>query len=179
MIERRFCCCHTVMSDSLPTPWMQRTRLLCPLRSPRVCSDSCPLCRWCHPTISSSVTPFSSCAQVFPASWFFPNESALRIRWPEYWSFDAEIEISELNNILWWAMDCWGHYFVLSPLTSWNGKAESQASVGCNSWESRLHPKLWILILFLFLPLLVAVPCAPNLFVPFVRCFEEFFSLES
>ena len=42
------------------------------LHSPRVCSDSCPLSRWCHPTISSSVVPFSSCLQSFPASGSFP-----------------------------------------------------------------------------------------------------------
>ena len=46
---------------------------------------SCPLSR-CHPTISSSVIPFS-CLQSFPASVSFPSESALYIRWPEYWSF--------------------------------------------------------------------------------------------
>ena len=42
------------------------------LHSPRVCSDSCLLSRWCHPTISSSVVPFSSCSQSFPASESFP-----------------------------------------------------------------------------------------------------------
>ena len=47
-------------------------RLLCPPLSPRVCSNSCPLTQWCHPTVSSSVTPFSSCPQSFPASGSFP-----------------------------------------------------------------------------------------------------------
>ena len=47
---------------------LQHTRLPCPSLSPRVCSDSCPLSQWCHPTISSSVTPFSSCPQSLPAS---------------------------------------------------------------------------------------------------------------
>ena len=45
---------------------------LCPSLSPRVCSDSCPLSQWCHPTISSSVTTFFSCPQSFPASGSFP-----------------------------------------------------------------------------------------------------------
>ena len=44
----------------------------CPPLSPRVSSDSCPLSWWCHPTISSSVTPFSECSQSFPASGSFP-----------------------------------------------------------------------------------------------------------
>ena len=48
------------------------TRLPCPSLSPGACSNSCPLNQWCHPTISSSVTPFSSCLQSFPASGSFP-----------------------------------------------------------------------------------------------------------
>ena len=47
---------------------LQHTRLPCPSPPLRACSDSCPLSRWCHPTISSSVIPFSSCLQSFPAS---------------------------------------------------------------------------------------------------------------
>ena len=46
---------------------LQHTRLLYPSPSPRTCSNSCPLGQWCHPTISSSVIPFSSCLQSFPA----------------------------------------------------------------------------------------------------------------
>ena len=54
-----------------PTLWPhgpQHTRPPCPLPTPRVHSDSCPLSQWCHPTISSSVVPLSSCPQSFPAS---------------------------------------------------------------------------------------------------------------
>ena len=51
-------------------PWT--ARLACPSLSPRVCSNSCPLIWWCHPTISSSVTPFSFCLQSFPALGSFP-----------------------------------------------------------------------------------------------------------
>ena len=57
-----------VQSDSLRLYVLQRTRLSCLSLSPGVCSDSCPLSRWCHPTISSSVVPLSSCPQSFPAS---------------------------------------------------------------------------------------------------------------
>ena len=63
---------HWVMSDSLRPNGLQHARLSCPLPSPKVCSNSCPLSRWCHPTISSSVIPFSSCPQSFPASESFP-----------------------------------------------------------------------------------------------------------
>ena len=51
----------------------QHTRLPCPSPSPRVCSNSRPLSRWCHPTISFSVVPFSSCLQSFPAPGSFPT----------------------------------------------------------------------------------------------------------
>ena len=54
------------------TPGLQHPRLSCPSWSPGVNSDSCPLSRWCHPTISSSVTPLSLCPQSFPASGSFP-----------------------------------------------------------------------------------------------------------
>ena len=56
----------------LATVDCQHDRLPCPSLSPRVCSNSCPLSQWCHPTISSSVTPFSSCPQSFWAPGSFP-----------------------------------------------------------------------------------------------------------
>ena len=51
---------------------LQHDRLPCPSPTPRACSNSCPLSQWCHPTISSSVVPFSSCFLSFPASGSFP-----------------------------------------------------------------------------------------------------------
>ena len=60
------------MSDSLQLHGLQHTRLACPSLSPRVCSNSYPLSLWCHPTITSSVSPFSSCPLSFPASGSFP-----------------------------------------------------------------------------------------------------------
>ena len=51
---------------------LQHTRLPCPSLSPKVCSNSCPLSQWCHPTISSSAALFSFCLQSFPASGSFP-----------------------------------------------------------------------------------------------------------
>ena len=57
-------------------------------RTKDINTNSCPLSQWCHPTISSSITSFSSCLQSFPASGrVFSSESALHIRWPNYWSF--------------------------------------------------------------------------------------------
>ena len=61
----------SAISDSLWPYGLQHTRLLCPPPSPGVHSNSCPLSWWCHPTISSSVIPFSSYPQSFPASGSF------------------------------------------------------------------------------------------------------------
>ena len=63
---------HSVMSDSLRPHEFQPARLPCPSPSPGACLNSCPLSWWCHPTISSSVFPFSSCLQSFSASGSFP-----------------------------------------------------------------------------------------------------------
>ena len=63
---------HSVMSNSLGPHGLQHARLPCPSPTPRACSNSCPSSQWCHPTISSSVVPFSSCLQSFPASGSFP-----------------------------------------------------------------------------------------------------------
>ena len=62
----------SAVSDSLLTPWLQQARLPCPSPKPWACSSSSPSSRWFHPTISSSVVPFSSCLQSFPASGSFP-----------------------------------------------------------------------------------------------------------
>ena len=67
-------CCDSVTKSclTLRSHGLQHTRLLYPPLAPRVCSNSCPLSQWCHPTISSSVIPFSSLFQSFPASGSFP-----------------------------------------------------------------------------------------------------------
>ena len=70
---------HSVMSDSLRPHGPQHARPPCPSPTPGVYSNSCPLSQWCHSTISSSIIPFSSCLQSFPAagsfpmSWFFTS----------------------------------------------------------------------------------------------------------
>ena len=68
------CCCCCSVTQSCLTLWphgLQHNRLLCPSPSPRLCSNSCPLSQWCHPTISSSVTPFSSFPHSYPDSGSF------------------------------------------------------------------------------------------------------------
>ena len=83
------------MSNSLQPLGPQPAKPPSPSPTPRVYSNLCPLSRRCHPTISSSVSPFS-CPQSFPASGsFFSSKLALHIRWPKYWSF---IIISSPSN---------------------------------------------------------------------------------
>ena len=78
---------HSAMSNYLWPHELQHARPSCTSPNPRAYSNSCLSNRWCHPTISSSVTPLSSCLQFFPSIRVFSNESILRIRWPTYWSF--------------------------------------------------------------------------------------------
>ena len=85
---------RSVVSNSLQPHESQHARPPCLPPTPGVYSNSCPLSWWCHPTISSSVIPFSSRLQSFPASESFSNESVLSIRCPKYWSFSFSISPS-------------------------------------------------------------------------------------
>ena len=107
---------YSVMSDSLQPHGLQHTRLPCPSTPPGVCSNSHPLIWWLHPIISSSVVPFSSCLQSFPAS-VFSRYSALRIRWPKYWSFS--FSISPLGLTCWISLQSKGLSRVSSSTTVW------------------------------------------------------------
>ena len=62
---------HLVVSDSLWSHGLQHVRLPCPSSTLGACSNSCPLSQWCHPTISSSIIPISSCLKSLPASGSF------------------------------------------------------------------------------------------------------------
>ena len=84
----------SVMSDSLRPHDLHHARPPCPSPTPGVHSNSRALSQWCHPAISSSVMPFSSCPQSLAAS-VFSNESTLRMRWPKYWSFSFSISPSK------------------------------------------------------------------------------------
>ena len=63
---------HSVVSNSLRRHQLQHVKLPCPWLTPGAYSNSCPSSQWCHPTISSSVVPFSSCLQSYPPSGSFP-----------------------------------------------------------------------------------------------------------
>ena len=82
------------------------TRPPCPSPTPGAYSNSCPWSQWCHPNISSSVIPFSSCLQSFSGSGSFPMSQFFSIRWPKYWSFSFSISPSnEYSGIISFRMD--------------------------------------------------------------------------
>ena len=84
---------HSLVSDSLWPHGLQHARLPCPSPTPGACSNSCPLSRWCHPTIDPLSSPLLP-SSIFPSIRVFSNESALHIRWPKYWSFSFSISPS-------------------------------------------------------------------------------------
>ena len=95
---------RSVMSNSLWPQESQHTRPLCPSPTPGVHSDSRPLSQWCHPAISSSAVPFSSCPQSLPAPASFPM--SLRMKWPKYWSFSFSIiPFKEIPGLISFRMD--------------------------------------------------------------------------
>ena len=86
-----FCCCS--VAKLFLTLWIhgqQHTRLPYASLSPGACSNSCPLSWWCHSTILTSIIPFISCTQSFPAWGSYPM-SQLFALWPKHWSFSFSI----------------------------------------------------------------------------------------
>ena len=113
----------SVVSDSLRPHGLQHARLPCPSPTPAAYSNSCPSCWWCHPIILSSIVPFSSCLQSFPASWSFPMS----------WFFASgsqSIGVSALTSVLLLNIQDW------FPL-GWTGWISLQSkglwSVFCNT----------------------------------------------
>ena len=120
----------SVVSDSLQSHEPQHARPLCPSPTPRVHPNPCPWSQWCHPTISNSVIPFSSCPQSFPAFRVFSNESALCIRWPKYWSFSFNISPSnEHPGLISFGMDWLELLAVQGTLKSLLQHHSSKASI--------------------------------------------------
>ena len=89
----------SVISNSLRPHELQHTRPPCPSPTPGAYPNSCPLSRRCHPAISSSVIPFSSCPQSFPASGSF-QMSQLFASGGQSWSFSFNISLSNEHPVL-------------------------------------------------------------------------------
>ena len=117
------------MSDALQPHESQHARPPCPSPTPGAYSNACPLSWWCHPTISSSVIPFPSHLQSFPAS-VFSSESVLRSRWPKYWSFSFNISPSnEHPGLISFRMDWLDLLAVQGTLKSLFQHHSSKASI--------------------------------------------------
>ena len=102
-----------VMSDSLWPHGLQHAKLPCPSPTPGVYSNSRPLSRWCHPTISSSVVPFSSCLQSFPASGSF-QMSQFFASCGQSIGVSASASVLPMNIQDWFALGWTGFFFLQS-----------------------------------------------------------------
>ena len=117
------------MSNSLRPHESQHARPPCPSPTPRIYPNSCPSSRWCHPAISSSVIPFSSCPQPLPASGSFPM-SQFFASWPKYWGFSFNISPSnEYSGLISFRMDWLDILAVQGTLESLLQHHSSKASI--------------------------------------------------
>ena len=104
---------HSVMSNSLWYNGLQNARLPCPSPTPRANSNSCPLCRWHHPTISSSVVPFSFCLQSFPAPGSFQMSQFLALG-GQNMGVSASASVLPMNIQDWFPLGLTGWIFLQS-----------------------------------------------------------------
>ena len=107
-----------------------------------------PLSRWCHPTISSSVTLFSFCPQSLPASGSFPMNRLFWIKWPKYWNFSFSISPSnEYSGLISFRIDWFDLLAVWGTLKSLLQHRSSKASVLWPSvfFMSNFHSRTWLL----------------------------------
>ena len=116
---------------------MDRTRLPWPSPTPRACSNSCPSSQWCHPTISSSVFPFSSCLQSFPASGYFPVSQFFP-------SGDQNIRVSASASVFQWIfrthfLKGWLVWSPCSPRDSQESSPTPQFKSIIHTWQLS-HP---------------------------------------
>ena len=117
------------MSDSLWPHGLKYSKLLCPLLSPGVCSNSCPLDQWCYLNVIVC-RPFFLLPSVFPSIRVFSSESALHITWPKYWSFSFSISPSnEYSGLISFRIDWFVLLAVQETLKSLLQHHSSKASI--------------------------------------------------
>ena len=124
-------CVSSVVSNSLWPHGLQHTRIPCPSPSPRACSNSCPLSRWCHPANHLILChPLLHLHPIFPSIRVFSNESVLRIRWPKYWSFCFSTSPSnEYSGLISFRMDWLDLFAVQGTLKSLLQHRSSKTSI--------------------------------------------------
>ena len=141
------------VSNSLWPHGLQHAGLPCPSPSPGACSNLCPLSRWCHPTISSSVVPFSSCSQSFPASGSFPMSQffasggeSMELQL-QHQSFQWILRTDFLYDWLVWAPCCPRHSQESSP-------APQFESIN-SSWFTMFKGYISFIVIIKYLPCIV------------------------
>ena len=115
----------SVVSDSLRPHGLQHARPSCPSPTPRAYSNSCPLSQWCHPTISSSVIPFFSHLQSFPASGSFPMSQFLASGGQSI-GVSASASVLPMNIQDWFLLGLTG---LISLLSKWLSRVFSNTTV--------------------------------------------------
>ena len=134
----------SVMSNSLWPHELQHARPPCPSPTHGINSNLRPSSRWCHPAISSSVVPFSSCPEIPPSIRVFSNESNLHIRWPDFWSFSFSISPSnEHPGLVSFRMDWLALLAVQGTLKSLLQHHSSKFFSAQLSSESNSHIHTW------------------------------------
>ena len=142
----------SVVSNSLRPHEPQHARPPCPSPTPRVYKNSCPLSWWCHPTISSSVIPFSSCPQSFPASGSF-QMSQLFTSGGQRIGVSASTSVLQMNTQDWSPFGWTGWIFLLSKDSKESSltpkfKTINSLSEKCKSkpqWGTITHQSGWLL----------------------------------
>ena len=133
------------VSDPLRPHGLQPARLPCPLPIPGACSNSCPSSRWCHPSISSSVFPFSSCLQSSPASGSFPKRQFFASGGQ---SIGASASVFPMNIQNWIALGLTG---LMSLQSKWLPRVFSNTTVQKHQFFGTQSYKLQVFCNFLFL----------------------------
>ena len=139
---------RSVLSDSLQPHGLQHTRLPCPSPTPRAYSNSCPLSQWCHPTILSSVVPFSSHFKPFPASGSFPMSQLFALR-SQRIGVSASVSILPMNIQDWFPLGWTGWLSLqskrLSKVFSNSTVQKHQLFGAWLSLQSNSHIHAWLL----------------------------------
>ena len=128
----------SVESNCLQPHGLHHARFSCLSLSPRVCSDSCPLSWWCHPTISSSLASLLLLPSTFPSIRVFSKESALRIRWPKFGSSAAAL-VLPVNIQGWFPL---GLTHLISLLSKGVSKVFSSTTIKKHQFFNA-QPALW------------------------------------
>ena len=144
---------HSVVSYPLWPHGLQHTKLPCPSSTPRTCSNSCSLSRKCHPTIPSSVVPFSSCLQSLPASGYFPVSQFFTSGGPSIGASASVFPMSNRVNFLYdwlvWSSCCPSNSQESSPAPQSKGINFSAFSLLYGPTLTSIHdywkkPQLWL-----------------------------------